>query len=151
MTFISQHGNLIEAITIYIFLFVFCMIDEPETIGRNVDQQIGTLTMVLPYVNGSPSNPGASWIFGKKDKQKDEDYFVANILNEDDENRFRIIGSKGASVLPSNHPCAKFTFPPPPPPNLRRIGPRRKFQSILLVLIISVALNIEIWHLDVFC
>ncbi|TYG71741.1 hypothetical protein ES288_D05G422400v1 [Gossypium darwinii] len=80
--------------------------------------------MVLPYGNGAPSNPGASWIFGKKDKQKDENYLVANILNEDDENRFRIVGSKGASVLPSNHPCAKFTFPPPPPPNLRRIGPR---------------------------
>ncbi|XP_012441448.1 probable hexosyltransferase MUCI70 isoform X1 [Gossypium raimondii] len=114
---------LLIAFALLVFVLGSLAVDK-ETISLNVDQQIGTLSMVLPYGNGAPSNPGASWIFGKKDKQKDENYLVANILNEDDENRFRIIGSKGASVLPSNHPCAKFTFPPPPPPNLRRIGPR---------------------------
>ncbi|XP_016685141.1 uncharacterized protein [Gossypium hirsutum] len=114
---------LLIAFALLVFVLGSLAVDK-ETISLNVDQQIGTLSMVLPYGNGAPSNPGASWIFGKKDKQKDENYLVANILNEDDENRFRIVGSKGASVLPSNHPCAKFTFPPPPPPNLRRIGPR---------------------------
>ncbi|MBA0721773.1 hypothetical protein Golax_009278, partial [Gossypium laxum] len=114
---------LLIAFALLVFVLGSLAVDK-ETISLNVDQQIGTLSMVLPYVNGAPSNPGASWIFGKKDKQKDENYLVANILNEDDENRFRIVGSKGASVLPSNHPCAKFTVPPPPPPNLRRIGPR---------------------------
>ncbi|MFQ6664657.1 hypothetical protein Gotur_031700 [Gossypium turneri] len=114
---------LLIAFALLVFVLGSLAVDK-ETISLNVDQQIGTLSMVLPYVNGAPSNPGASRIFGKKDKQKDENYLVANILNEDDENRFRIVGSKGASVLPSNHPCAKFTFPPPPPPNLRRIGPR---------------------------
>ncbi|KAA3453041.1 Serine/threonine-protein kinase SIK3 [Gossypium australe] len=114
---------LLIAFALLVFVLGSLAVDK-ETISLNVDQQIGTLSMVLPYVNGAPSNPGASWIFGKKDKQKDENYLVANILNEDDENRFRIVGSKGASVLPSNHPCTKFTFPPPPPPNLRRIGPR---------------------------
>ncbi|TYH21403.1 hypothetical protein ES288_A04G041300v1 [Gossypium darwinii] len=140
---------LLIAFALLVFVLGSLAVDK-ETISLNVDQQIGTLSMVLPYVNGAPSNPGASWIFGKKDKQNDENYLVANILNEDEENRFRIVGSKGAIVLPSNHPCTKFTFPPPPPPNLRRIGPRRKFQFILLVLIIRVTLNIEIWHLDVF-
>ncbi|KAH1063469.1 hypothetical protein J1N35_028456 [Gossypium stocksii] len=114
---------LLIAFALLVFVLGSLAVDK-ETISLNVDQQIGTLSMVLPYVNGARSNPGASWIFGKKDMQKDENYLVANILNEDDENRFRIVGSKGASVLLSNHPCAKFTFPPPPPPNLRRIGPR---------------------------
>ncbi|XP_052883837.1 probable hexosyltransferase MUCI70 [Gossypium arboreum] len=114
---------LLIAFALLVFVLGSLAVDK-ETISLNVDQQIGTLSMVLPYVNGAPSNPGASWIFGKKDKQNDENYLVANILNEDEENRFRIVGSKGAIVLPSNHPCTKFTFPPPPPPNLRRIGPR---------------------------
>lgn len=32
--------------------------------------------------------------------------------------------SRGAAVLPSDHPCKNFALPPPPPPALRRSGPR---------------------------
>ncbi|KAK9024552.1 hypothetical protein V6N11_004710 [Hibiscus sabdariffa] len=113
---------LLIAFALLVFVLGSFVVNK-ESISLNVDQQIGTLSMVLPYVNGAPSNPGASWI-EKKDKQKDENYFVANILKGGDGNEFQTVGSKGESVLPSNHPCAKFTFPPPPPPTLRRIGPR---------------------------
>lgn len=117
------------------------MINRPESTSPNVDQRTGTLGMV-PYVNGAPSNPEASSILGRKDKQKDEHYSVVNGLKGGDGNRFLVPASEGATVLPFNHPCSNFTFPPPPPPTLRRIGPRRKFEFILVVLIITVALNI---------
>ncbi|KAK8647891.1 hypothetical protein V6N13_121615 [Hibiscus sabdariffa] len=136
---------LLIAFALLVFVLGSFVVNK-ESISLNVDQQIGTLSMVLPYVNGAPSNPGASWI-EKKDKQKDENYFVANILKGGDGNEFQIVGSKGESVLPSNHPCAKFTFPPPPPPTLRRIGPRRKFGFILRVPNIRVALISGTWPL----
>ncbi|XP_021287724.1 uncharacterized protein LOC110419144 [Herrania umbratica] len=113
---------LLVAFALLVFVLGSFVVNKEST-SPNVDQRTGTLGMV-PYVNGAPSNPEASSILGRKDKQKDEHYSVVNGLKGGDGNRFLVPASEGATVLPFNHPCANFTFPPPPPPNLRRIGPR---------------------------
>ncbi|XVF04225.1 hypothetical protein REPUB_Repub05bG0064000 [Reevesia pubescens] len=113
---------LLIAFALFVFVLGSFLVNKEST-SPNVDQRIGTLAMV-PYLNGVRSNPEASRIRGRKDKQKDKHYSVANGLKGGDGNRVQVPASKGASVLPFHHPCANFSFPPPPPPNRRRIGPR---------------------------
>ncbi|XVF70202.1 hypothetical protein PTKIN_Ptkin11bG0142100 [Pterospermum kingtungense] len=113
---------LLVAFALLVFVLGSFVVNKEST-SPNVNQRIGTLG-TDPYVNGAPRNLESSRIIGRRDKQKNEHYSVANNLKGGDRNRFLIPDSRGASILPFHHPCANFTFPPPPPPNLRRIGPR---------------------------
>ncbi|XP_022717120.1 uncharacterized protein LOC111275840 [Durio zibethinus] len=113
---------LLVAFALLVFVLGSFVVNKEST-SPNVDQRIGTLG-IGPYVNGFRSNPEDSRILGRKDRQKDEHYSVANSVKGGDGNRFQIPTFKGASILPFHHPCVNFTFPPPPPPTRRRIGPR---------------------------
>jgi hypothetical protein len=126
-------------------MFLFLNDDVPES---NSTSHIGSMN---PYLSNLPvsSNPS-----GVEDNLGDKNYSGQISLQGSDQSgapstppppppppttiaaAARVTYVSGSS-LSSDHLCGKFVFPPPPPANSKRIGPRRKFEFLFEILLLT--------------